>query len=108
MKWKKYLLFAVTAVIGVGLGFFLGSVVFAGGGEPGGVSDPLVARSYVDEQVQNYIKELEEEITALNTRASKLEKELAELQTSSGITPVEQGETKPGAEGGQQVVLSKR
>lgn len=107
MNWKKYLLFAMAVVTGVGLGFFLESVVFAGGGEPGSVSDPLVARSYVDEQVQNYIEELEEEITALNTRASKLEKELADLQTSSGITPVEQGGTEPGSEGGQQVVFIK-
>lgn len=104
MKWTRYV---VTAVIGVGLGFLLGSVVFAGGGEPGSVSDPLVARSYVDEQVQNYIKGLEERITALNTRALELEKELAELQAGAGVTPVEQGGTKPVTGGGQQVVFIK-
>jgi len=86
MKGKRYLLFAVTALVGAIIGFSLGSTVFAGGWEPGSASDPLVARSYVDEQVQNYIKELEERISALNTRTLELEKELANLQAGSGTT----------------------
>lgn len=98
MRWKRYLLFTVPAVMGIALGFFLGSVVFAGGVEPGSVSDPLVARSYVDEQVKSYISELEGRITALNARALQLEKELAELQARSGLNPITPGETsEPGS-----------
>lgn len=100
MKWRRHFLFAVPLVIGTALGFLLGSVVFAGGEGPGSVSDPLVARSYVDERVKSYVAELEKRVAALNERALKLERELAELQERYGSAPGQPGGGSDGGSGG--------
>ncbi len=100
MKWRRCLLFALPLVVGTGLGFLLGSVVFAGGEGPGSASDPLVARSYVDERVKGYVRELEERVAALNERALKLEEELAELQKRYESAPGQPGGGSDGGSGG--------
>ncbi len=85
--------------VGFLLGAFLGADVFASGGEPGSPADPLVARSYVDEQVAVYISELEKKVAALNGRALELEQALAQLQRQAGLKPLAPGGGQAGETG---------
>lgn len=92
MRKKRVALMAGLVLTGLAFGFLIGSAVFAGGGEPGSAADPLVARSYVDEQVAAYISGLEKKAADLSARALELETALAKLQRQVGITPIKPGE----------------
>ncbi|MDH7577572.1 MAG: SH3 domain-containing protein [Bacillota bacterium] len=89
MTIKRDAAIAGLVFLGIAAGFLLGSLfganVFASGSEPGSPADPLVARSYVDEQVEAYISRLEKEVAALSERALKLEQALAQLQRQAEV-----------------------
>ncbi len=98
---RKRRLFLGMALAAAALfGFFLGRVVGADTGAPGSASDPLVAKSYVDEQVSSYVRDLEGQIAALEKKAAELEQQLARLrqgtgtavQSSAGSSSVAQGQ----------------
>jgi hypothetical protein len=84
--WMRYL---VLVAAGVAAGFFLGSRVWAGVSEPGSAADPLVSRSYVDQQVASYVATLEKRVADLTAREAQLEQALAQLQKAQGITPIQ-------------------
>lgn len=94
MNIRKEAVMAGLVMIGAAAGFWLGSVVFAGGSEPGTASDPLVAKSYADEQISAYTAGLEKRVAELTSRAYQLEVQLAQVQTKLGQTPI-----KPGSDG---------
>lgn len=77
-------------LVGVVIGFFLGSAGQANVSDPGSAGDPLVARSYVDEKMAASISRLEEKVEKLNKYTLELEQELARLQQQVGIDSREQ------------------
>lgn len=96
MTGKRTASFIGLLLAGMAIGFLIASAVYAGGTEPGSANDPLVARSYVDERMASYIADLEKRVAELNTRAQKLETELAGLQKQVGVTPIKPGEATTG------------
>jgi len=97
MKTKRTAFITGLLLTGIAIGFLIGSAVFAGGGEPGSASDPLVARSYVDEHMATYVANLEKKVAELSARALQLETALAQLQKQVGLTPIKPGEAVPGS-----------
>ena len=89
MRARPLVLYLTLVVIGVAAGFFMGARVMAGGTGPGSAADPLVSRSYVDEQVATYIAGLNQKISDLTTREAQLEQALAQAQKQQGITPIQ-------------------
>lgn len=89
MRIKPVVTYLTLVAMGIVAGFFLASRVMAGGAVPGSASDPLVSRSYVDQQVSAYIAGLEKRITDLTARETQLEQALAEVQKQQGITPIQ-------------------
>lgn len=83
---KKSVLFTSTAVIvAVIAGFFIGVQVQAGSVAPGSADDPLVAKSFLDEQVELRVVELEEELAQLRSRANQLERLVEDLSKKLGV-----------------------
>lgn len=82
MRTRPLAMYLILVAIGVVAGFFLSSRVMAGGAQPGSAADPLVSRSYVDQQVAAHIAELDKRITDLTAREARLEQAL-------GITPIQ-------------------
>ena len=101
MRARPLVLYLSLVVFGVAAGFFVASRVMAGGNGPGSAADPLVARSYVDEQVATYIAGLQQRVSDLSAREAQLEQALAEVQKQQGISPIQPAQTtgpsQPGA-----------
>ncbi len=93
MRARPLVLYLSLVVFGVAAGFFVASRVMAGGNGPGSAADPLVARSYVDEQVATYIAGLQQRVSDLSAREAQLEQALAEAQKQQGITPIQPAQT---------------
>ncbi len=93
MRARPLVLYLTLVVIGVAAGFFMGARVMAGGTGPGSAADPLVSRSYVDDQVATYIAGLNQRISDLTTREAQLEQTLAQAQKQQGITPIQPAPT---------------
>ncbi|MGD0622078.1 MAG: SH3 domain-containing protein [Thermacetogeniaceae bacterium] len=89
MRARPLVLYLSLVAFGVAAGFFVASRVMAGGNGPGSAADPLVARSYVDEQVATYIAGLQQRVSDLTAREAQLEQALAEVQKQQGITPIQ-------------------
>jgi uncharacterized protein YgiM (DUF1202 family) len=89
MRARPLVLYLCLVVFGVAAGFFAASRVMAGGNGPGSPADPLVSRSYVDEQVATYIAGLNQQISNLTAREAQLEQALAAVQKQQGITPIQ-------------------
>lgn len=89
MRARPLLLYLILVVIGVAAGFFMAKRVMAGGTGPGSAADPLVSRSYVDEQVATYIAGLNQKISDLTTREAQLEQALAQDQAQLGLTTIQ-------------------
>ena len=73
MLGKSKLIIAVVLVAGLMVGFFVGTQVQASSFAPGSVDDPLVAQSYLEEQLQLRVNELEREISKLRDQANQLQ-----------------------------------
>jgi uncharacterized protein YgiM (DUF1202 family) len=93
MRARPLVLYLSLVAFGVAAGFFVASRVMAGGNGPGSAADPLVARSYVDEQVATYIAGLQQRVSDLTAREAQLEQALAEVQKQQGITPIQPAQT---------------
>ena len=78
MRARPLVMYLTLVAIGVVAGFFLSSRVMAGSAQPGSAADPLVSKSYVDQQV-----------AALNKQIADLEQAVAQLQKQQGITPIQ-------------------
>lgn len=102
--WMRYL---VLVAMGIAAGFFLGSQVWAGVSEPGSAADPLVSRSYVDQQVASYVEALEKRVADLTAREAELEQALAQLQKAQGIAPIQPSQTSTSSETSQPVQSSQ-
>lgn len=108
MKWGK----AVTAVAAVSCGVFVGSMLtsFANSippaGQPGSSEDPVVTKSYVDEQIQKALTGetsgqagvMEQTINTLKTQVAALEAALRKVQENkpSSSVPFTVVTLKPG------------
>lgn len=80
---KSKLMMTVIIIGALVIGFALGqvqAVPFA----PGSEEDPLVAKSYLDEQLQQHISELEQEIALLTEKAAELQAVVDELSRKMG------------------------
>ncbi|MGD0153005.1 MAG: SH3 domain-containing protein [Thermacetogeniaceae bacterium] len=93
MRVRPLVMYPTLVAIGVAAGFFLSSRVMAGGAQPGSAADPLVSRSYVDQQVATYIAGQEKRIADLTAREAQLEQALAQVQKQQGITPIQPAQT---------------
>lgn len=71
-KLAKILLIA-GILAGLSFGFIIGRQVQASALPPGSQADPLVAKSYLEEQLEAKVKELEAEIARLTERANRLQ-----------------------------------
>lgn len=70
MSRKKIFLISVLAILTM-TGFVMGSVVNAAVGSPGSQGDPLVTKSYIDNEVsklQKQIDTLKEEVNKLKSK----------------------------------------
>lgn len=76
---KKYSLITVMLIGALAVGFFMGNQVQANPFAPGSPDDPLVAKSYLEEQLQLKVSELEGEIARLTDKANELQGLIDEL-----------------------------
>lgn len=104
MRTRPLVLYVTLVAFGVAAGFFVASRVMAGGNGPGSVADPLVSRSYVDEQVATYVTGLQQRVSDLTAREAQLEQALAEVQKQQGITPIQPAQTTSPAQPVQATV----
>jgi hypothetical protein len=93
MRARPLVFYLVLVVIGVAAGFFVASRVMAGGTAPGSAADPLVSKSYVDEQVATYIAGLNQKISDLTAQEAQLEQSLAQVQGQQGISQSQPAQT---------------
>jgi len=101
MRTRPLVLYVTLVAFGVAAGFFVASRVMAGGNGPGSVADPLVSRSYVDEQVATYVTGLQQRVSDMTAREAQLEQALAEVQKQQGITPIQPAQTTSPAQPAQ-------
>jgi hypothetical protein len=80
MRKKTWFFGIFLLTVFLGIGFWVGQSVSAETNQPGSTGDPLVSKSYVDEQVTGKIAALESKIAILTTRTEALEKTIQELQ----------------------------
>jgi len=106
MRKSTWVLGVCLLVAFLGAGFWLGRSVSAQTSQPGSAEDPLVSKSYVDEQVGKKITDLESRVTALTTKVGALEKTVQDLQSklagqgSGGTSGGTGGGTSGGTGGG--------
>ena len=119
MRWGKMWIAAAA----VGCGVWIGSVLTTGAsglplsGNPGSAEDPLVTKSYVDEQIRRALSggtvggtgsggASSAQVAALEARISQLEKELAEAKSavSYNVVRLQAGHMLLGASGTEMVV----
>ena len=93
MRARPLVLYVTLVAFGVAAGFFVASRVMAGGNGTGSAADPLVSRSYVDEQVATYVAGLQQRVSDLTAREAQLEQALAAVQKQQGITPIQPAQT---------------
>lgn len=78
---KKLLsVLVLTSVLATGVIMGQKAQAGPGGGGPGSVLDPLVARSYVEQQVEQKIGQVEQRIINLQARVEKLRNQVASLE----------------------------
>jgi TolA-binding protein len=104
MRTRPLVLYVILVAFGVAAGFFVASRVMAGGNGPGSVADPLVSRSYVDEQVATYVTGLQQRVSDMTAREAQLEQALAEVQKQQGIAPIQPAQTTSPAQPVQATV----
>jgi len=117
MRWGKM----ITATAAIGCGVWVGSMLttLASGipaaGQPGSTEDPIVTKSYVDEQIQRALNgeavggtgTTTAKIAALEQRIAQLEKQLAEAKNAGvpyAVVRLKAGHTILGATGTEIIV----
>jgi len=114
MKWGK----AAAAVAAIGCGVWIGSMISAmastvpTAGQPGSANDPVVTKSYVDEQIQRALSgqavgSSDETIRELEARIAALEAQLSEAGAASvpyAVVRLKPGHMLLGATGTEFIV----
>jgi uncharacterized protein YoxC len=75
----------VGIIAGLSFGFIIGRQVQASSLVPGSQTDPLVAKSYLEEQLEAKVKVLEAEIAKLTDKANRLQVLVDDLNNKVGI-----------------------
>ncbi|MGF7184593.1 hypothetical protein GGQ84_000677 [Desulfitispora alkaliphila] len=78
MKRKQIFIVSLALVAALISGIFVGVQVEAFSNTPGTESDPLVSKSYLDQQLEERVQELEEELARVQARANELERILGQ------------------------------
>ncbi|MDW7674357.1 MAG: hypothetical protein SCK28_07480 [Bacillota bacterium] len=80
MQKSGKIILIVAVITALSFGFIIGQQVQASSqAPPGSQNDPLVAKSYVEEQLEAKVTELEAEIERLTTKANQLQLIVDEL-----------------------------
>ena len=79
--YGRYIILIAVLTLVFSTGIFFGKEVLAGGGtEPGTEGDPLVAKSYVHQEVETRSDILKARITELEEKVEELQSRIDQLQ----------------------------